>query len=301
MIETKTCTKCGRELPATIEYFGRSSHSKDGFGSWCKGCKALSDKLYRQKNKEKIAARQKKYAEKNKDSIKKHNERYYQDNKQVINEKNRQYYYNNKEKCLNDVKTYRENNKDKISARVKKYRERNKQIISQYQKQWYENNKERVLQKVNRYREENDEIIKLKKKQFIQANPGYNNNRAQRYRAKKMQLVATLTDKQWKCILITFKHECAYCGKSESEQRKECGEPLHREHFIPVSRGGEYTHDNIIPACKSCNSSKRDKDFFAWYHKQTFYNKKRENKILQYLNYRNEIPQKALYQECFFN
>ncbi len=68
---------------------------------------------------------------------------------------------------------------------------------------------------------------------------------------------------------------------------------LEQEHFVPISSNGPYTANNIIPACKSCNSSKRDSDFFSWYPKQPFYSKRREAKILRYLNYDNDGKQQA--------
>ncbi len=37
-IETKACTKCGIEYPATLEYFYKKSAKKDGLQSQCKGC-----------------------------------------------------------------------------------------------------------------------------------------------------------------------------------------------------------------------------------------------------------------------
>ncbi|RPI95510.1 MAG: HNH endonuclease [Chloroflexi bacterium] len=72
----------------------------------------------------------------------------------------------------------------------------------------------------------------------------------QRYAAKKNGLPSSLTAKEWKQILIDFDSRCAYCG---SDKR------LIQEHFIPVSKGGEYTKRNIVPACCSCNNKKRNK------------------------------------------
>ena len=73
---------------------------------------------------------------------------------------------------------------------------------------------------------------------------------------------------------------------TEEEHLKQFGEQLHQEHFIPLSKGGGYTHNNIIPACRSCNSSKWNNNFFDWYPKQEFYSEEKENFILNFiLNY----------------
>ena len=104
----------------------------------------------------------------------------------------------------------------------------------------------------------------------------------QKRRARVKELPSTLTLGQWNTIKIAFDNRCCYCGKVK---------PLAQEHFIAVANKGEYSHNNIVPACKSCNSSKRDKDFFEWYSKFKFYSKTREQKILKYLGYKNNIQQ----------
>ena len=73
---------------------------------------------------------------------------------------------------------------------------------------------------------------------------------------------ATLTLKQWEQIKKDFDYKCAYCGITETEHYNQFNERLHQEHFYAMSKGGGLTHNNIIPACKSCNSSKGTKDFF---------------------------------------
>ncbi len=71
-----------------------------------------------------------------------------------------------------------------------------------------------------------------------------------RREARKRQLPATLTVKEWEHTLEYFERSCAYCGKPSIE--------LHQEHFIPVAKGGGYTKENIVPACPDCNQSKSD-------------------------------------------
>ena len=44
-----------------------------------------------------------------------------------------------------------------------------------------------------------------------------------------------------------------------------CGAPADTiDHLDPVSRGGRTTPGNVAPACKSCNSRKRDTPFEEW-------------------------------------
>lgn len=72
-------------------------------------------------------------------------------------------------------------------------------------------------------------------------------NYNQRRRSRKNDLLATLTNEEWQTILLVFDNSCAYCGLKG---------PMTQDHWIPLSRGGEYTVDNIVPACKRCNSRK---------------------------------------------
>ena len=106
--------------------------------------------------------------------------------------------------------------------------------------------------------------------------------REQKRRTLKKSLESTFTPKQWEQTKEHFNNSCCYCGKEL---------PLEMEHLIALSKGGEYTSNNIIPSCKSCNCSKNNKDFFIWYPKYRHYSKKREKKILEFLNYKNEFQQ----------
>lgn len=38
MFDTKKCSKCGTEYPATLEYFPRDSRRNNGLSSHCKNC-----------------------------------------------------------------------------------------------------------------------------------------------------------------------------------------------------------------------------------------------------------------------
>jgi len=269
---TKICSKCGEEKPATTEYFGKMKSSKDGLRGQCKVCISEYLKQYRKKNKESIQQYKKQWHQENKEYIKEYSKQYRQENKDSIKEYSKQYY-----------KQYYEENKEYYREYNKQYRQENKEYIKEYIKEYSK-----------QYRKENKESIQQYNKQYRQENKESRRQHYKTYKARKRLLPATLTIKQWQQIKDDFNNECAYCGMTEEEHRKRFNEPLHQEHFIPLSEGGEYTHNNIIPACRSCNCSKQDTDFFEWYPTYEYYNEEREQFILEYLGYIEDTQQQAL-------
>ena len=55
-------------------------------------------------------------------------------------------------------------------------------------------------------------------------------------------------------VFAEFNHACAYCLRTDRK--------LTVDHMEPVSKGGDNTRANIVPACLSCNSSKGDRSIF---------------------------------------
>lgn len=64
-----------------------------------------------------------------------------------------------------------------------------------------------------------------------------------------------LTDAQWASIVDHWAG-CAYCGATDVA--------LQRDTVQPISRGGRYTLDNVVPACRSCNASKCNDEVTGW-------------------------------------
>ena len=60
----------------------------------------------------------------------------------------------------------------------------------------------------------------------------------------------------WLDIQLAYENKCAYCGVRTND--------LSKDHIISISAGGSDTMDNIVPACKSCNSSKSSKGLLDW-------------------------------------
>jgi hypothetical protein len=64
-----------------------------------------------------------------------------------------------------------------------------------------------------------------------------------------------LSDAQWTALKAAW-GGCAYCGAS--------GTPLQRDCVLALSRGGRYTLGNVVPVCRSCNTSKCNAEVTGW-------------------------------------
>lgn len=252
MSEMKRCSKCREAFPKTNEYFGACKQNVDGLEGQCKSCVAIYQKKYRNKNKD------------------------------VLLEKKKLYYLENKEIILEKVNEYQCKNADAVTKRKGLHYKKNRDRILLAAKHYYNENKENIIKYHKKYNFKNRKIISGKCKEYQRKHLDGSRIRNHNRRARILNLQYTLTVRQWKDIKQYFNNKCAYCGKEKI---------LTQDHFIAVNNGGEYTHNNIIPACKSCNCSKKDHDFFVWYPRQSFYSKKRERKILNYLHYDNNHQQ----------
>lgn len=89
--------------------------------------------------------------------------------------------------------------------------------------------------------------------------PSRSRSRSARLSRKRRRKVAAanndLTPEQWEAIRAAWGC-CAYCGATDR--------PLQRDTMLPISRGGRYTLENVVPACGSCNASKGNDEVTGW-------------------------------------
>lgn len=154
--------------------------------------------------------------------------------------KAKEWYEANPARALASRKAWREANPHKMGAYYVKWRsnpqndakakewiatwvKQNRVKMREYQKRWYVENQAALRESVAR--------------------------RAGLYRASDFQF------EDWFLILEVFGHRCAYCLRGDVK--------LTMDHVIPISKGGEHTSDNIIPACTSCNSKKNNRLIFT--------------------------------------
>jgi len=84
-------------------------------------------------------------------------------------------------------------------------------------------------------------------------------SRSARYARKRKKRMAKvehdLTEAQWTDLQVAWKG-CAYCGVAGAALQRDC--------VLAISRGGRYTLDNVVPACRSCNTSKCNEEVTTW-------------------------------------
>lgn len=147
--------------------------------------------------------------------------------------------------------------------------DRNKDHVKERHKEWYEQNKERVSNRRREYDKErwatNQEVRDRKNRQknestkkriateegFLEKFRAWRRDGNERRRARRESLPDTLTKKEWEQILEEHHYACHYCGTT--------GVKLEQEHKLPLSRGGPYTAENIVPCCEKCNRHKHNK------------------------------------------
>ncbi|MZK53643.1 HNH endonuclease [Clostridium beijerinckii] len=319
----KICTKCQKEYPMTAQFFSRDKSNKDGLEFWCKECKANYLKEYGKNNISKRRDNQRKWRMKNEEKLKAKRKIYSQENAEYIKEQGRLYREKNKlriklyrqmkrkQYCEEHADEIRKKEEERIKIEEKLKIEKPcsicKRVYPTISKYFTKDKKTKdgltSMCKIcksksdEEYRIKNKDKISVQRKEKYKENPlpqlkrcriYRKNNRdtcniiSQRYEARKRKIVNNFSVEQWNEVKRKFDNKCAYCGRKL---------PLAQEHFVPVSKGGEYTINNIVPSCKSCNSSKNNSDFFEWYPKQNFYSFKREKYILKYLGYKENAQQ----------
>lgn len=68
--------------------------------------------------------------------------------------------------------------------------------------------------------------------------------------ARQRKAPGVLTAASWARILTASKGRCFYCRKRRR---------LTMDHVIPLAKGGAHVPENVVAACGSCNSRKRDR------------------------------------------
>lgn len=133
----------------------------------------------------------------------------------------------------------------RAAERAKINRAKNPEKYRAIARRWAENNRDKRAAQFLKWRLKNVDAMRHK-------------NRMQR--AQKRAAItpeSVLVTKEWFLSLCSdLGQKCYYCYSGAA--------PLTEDHIIPLAQGGKHVRENIIPACKSCNSRKSDFLISEW-------------------------------------
>lgn len=143
--------------------------------------------------------------------------------------------------------------KDCHHALTKKYRETRKAEIYARDQEWRKANPEKIREYNRRSKERNPEGLAENTRRWQRNNPDRVREFSHRRRTrKKNNGIYKITQRELDRL---YASPCAYCGSREN---------ITLDHVVPISKGGTHGVGNIVPACRFCNFSKRDRLLIEW-------------------------------------
>lgn len=169
--------------------------------------------------------------------------------RECIKAQTRQYHHDNAKCLIPKMRVRYQNNKQSHREREKIWRQNNKAKSDVIVSEWVKNNPERRRQIANRYaKSDKGAIARLRR------------------RARVLNYPDTFTDDQWEVCLSWWGNHCAYCGRHESELPSS----MNADHVIPLANPNcvGTIASNILPACRACNVSKKDRELTTWLNRR---------------------------------
>lgn len=140
-------------------------------------------------------------------------------------------------RCRASNKAWEHANHERSNAQRRVRRKAHSERVRAQARAWYKAHPERVRAHAKAWRRANPEHRKAIDRRHIAL--------------KRNASINDFTAAQWQAMLEYYNYSCAYC--------LQLFDNLEQEHVIPLSRGGDNTRDNIVPACRSCNARKNNK------------------------------------------
>lgn len=90
-----------------------------------------------------------------------------------------------------------------------------------------------------------------------------------------IELTPKLAKKRYRqSIYEAWDHGCGYCGEPATSL----------DHIVPRFRSGSSHRNNLIPACRRCNSNKASSKMEEWYRQQSYFSEERLVKIQNWMS-----------------
>lgn len=187
--------------------------------------------------------------------------------KEEKKESNAAYYQANKERLRANKAAYRKANPEKVHATIsawqKAYPEKSRAAASA----WTAANPDKAKARTVAWRKANQKKMRATIIAWERANPEKvresNANRSANRRARKRDAEGSHTAEEVKRLLARQKYLCVAC-------RKSIDAGYHRDHIIPLAKGGSNFIRNIQLLCPTCNRKKSTKHPIKFMQEQGF-------------------------------
>lgn len=207
-------------------------------------------KEYYQKRRQYFKEANQKRHQEHKDEDNTRNLAYYHQNAERLQEQNALWRSTHVEQVRQTQKTYHQEHKDEIAKKQQEYLQHHVEERSEYNHQYHITHYDIILRNHRLYYLRHKEEDDAKHSLYQKEHPEISQVGHEQYRARLFNSEGSFTVDEFRQKCLEYNNSCAYC-------KQEC-ESLTVDHVIPLSKGGSNYISNIVPACLSCNSKKRD-------------------------------------------
>jgi 5-methylcytosine-specific restriction endonuclease McrA len=131
-----------------------------------------------------------------------------------------------------------------------------------YAREWLKRNPQKARDAVRRWNKSHPEQRRAAKRLYYarhreqhkavmaayhRSHPEVLRAKSNAYRARARAAAGQFTSAEWLALVARYDGRCAYRGEVA---------PLQVDHRTPLTRGGANSIDNILPACRKCNTEK---------------------------------------------
>lgn len=208
------------------------------------------------------------WAEANPDRVRENQRRYYEANADELRKANRCWHETNRDKSRTLSRRYYEANGDKQREYARRYRESNPEIVRECKRLYRKSNSDKIDLRIRHWQKANPEKVRE-----------YARRRNARERAGRQHALEPVTLHQVEFRRTLWRHRCAFCGVNANHPRNHGRKHLSVDHVLALISQGLDESSNIVPACFTCNSSKRATPIEKWYRRQPFFTEARWRKI----------------------
>jgi len=160
--------------------------------------------------------------------------------------------------CLH-ARAFRKANPEKAIEAVRRWEAKNPERVRSWARASYHRKKESCIAKVTAYQSKNAERVREWKRKYEHSEAGLFAKRVKEAKRRSAKLMGSIPDplpsRIVKVVFDNFDNRCVWCGGAADTI----------DHLYPLySKPNGHALDNLVPACRTCNSRKSRRDPQKW-------------------------------------